>query len=96
MQREKNKKLHDFKFGTFVGRFGSDGKASMAVKGLKNKIARSLALSPLGQYAKLTLGSLMFFQQLLAVQTAMSATIVLIGKLFGQLEAFRAGLTSVI
>ena len=26
---------NDFKFGTFVGRFWSDGAASMAVKGLK-------------------------------------------------------------
>ena len=27
--------LNDFKFGTFVDRFQSDGAASMAVKGLK-------------------------------------------------------------
>ena len=26
--------LNDFKFGTFIGRFGSDGAASMEVKGL--------------------------------------------------------------
>ena len=33
---EKNlrKKLNDFKFATFIGRFPSDGAASMAVKGL--------------------------------------------------------------
>ena len=29
------KGLNDFKFGTFVGRFWSDGAASMAVKGLR-------------------------------------------------------------
>ena len=29
------KGLNDFKFGTFVDRFQSDGAASMAVKGLK-------------------------------------------------------------
>ena len=29
------KSLNDFKFGTFAGRFPSDGAASMAVKGLK-------------------------------------------------------------
>ena len=29
--------LNDFKFGTFIGRFPSDGAASMAVKGLSNK-----------------------------------------------------------
>ena len=28
------KSLNDFKFGTFAGRFPSDGAASMAVKGL--------------------------------------------------------------
>ena len=34
-KREKKKEsLNDFKFGTFVGRFPSDGAASMAVKGL--------------------------------------------------------------
>ena len=27
--------LNDFKFGTVIGRFPSDGAASMAVKGLK-------------------------------------------------------------
>ena len=29
-----DKDLNDFKFGTFVGRFWSDGTTSMAVKGL--------------------------------------------------------------
>ena len=38
MQREKTK--NDFKFGTFVGRFGSDGKESMAVKELKKQQLR--------------------------------------------------------
>ena len=28
------KSLNDFKFGSFIGRFQSDGAASMAVKGL--------------------------------------------------------------
>ena len=35
-QKKKTKphNLHGFKFGTFVGRFPSDGSASVAVKGL--------------------------------------------------------------
>ena len=31
------KSLNDFKFGTFIGRFSSDGTPSMAVKGLKER-----------------------------------------------------------
>ena len=31
----KRGSFSDFKFGTFVGRFSSDGVASMAVKGLR-------------------------------------------------------------
>ena len=31
---EKKKKLNDFKFGTSIGRFPSEGEASTAVKGL--------------------------------------------------------------
>ena len=31
------KSLNDFKFGTFTGRFPSDGVASMAVKGLMKR-----------------------------------------------------------
>ena len=30
----EGKRLYDFKFGNFIGRFPSDGAASMAVKGL--------------------------------------------------------------
>ena len=33
--RRGQKSLNGFKFGTFIGRFPSDGEASMAVKGLK-------------------------------------------------------------
>ena len=33
-RKEKSKKLSDFKFATFIGRFPSDGSASVAVKGL--------------------------------------------------------------
>ena len=33
--RSGEKGLNDFRFGTFVGRFQSDGTANMAVKGLK-------------------------------------------------------------
>ena len=36
MQREQ-KSLNGFKFGTFIGRFLSDGAASVAVKGLKTQ-----------------------------------------------------------
>ena len=36
-QREKKKTLNYFKFGTFTGRFSSDGAGSMAVKGLKER-----------------------------------------------------------
>ena len=36
--------LDDFKFGTFTGRFPSDGAASMAVKGLICKDYCSLAM----------------------------------------------------
>ena len=32
------KGLNDFKFGTFIGRFQSDCKASMAVKGLISSV----------------------------------------------------------
>ena len=35
MRRGKIRRLYDFKFGTFIGSFQSDGAASMAVKGLK-------------------------------------------------------------
>ena len=36
MRRDKKKKksLNDFTFGTFIGRFPSDGAASLAAKGL--------------------------------------------------------------
>ena len=34
-------RLHDFKFGTFICRFPSDGAASKAVKGLKNGLHQS-------------------------------------------------------
>ena len=37
----KGKKgLNDFKFGIFIGRFESDGAASMAVKGLRLRLNR--------------------------------------------------------
>ena len=32
----KGKSLNGFKFGTFIGRFPSDGAAGMSVKGLKS------------------------------------------------------------
>ena len=38
MRRERKedlKKKYDFNFGTFIGRFPSDGAASLAVKGLR-------------------------------------------------------------
>ena len=34
LRRSGGKSLNDFKFGTSVGRFSSEGAASMAVKGL--------------------------------------------------------------
>ena len=34
---KKESRLYDFKFGTFIGRFQSDGAARMAVEGLKKK-----------------------------------------------------------
>ena len=34
---EGEKSLNDFRFHTFVGRFQSDGAATMAVKGLRQK-----------------------------------------------------------
>ena len=34
---KEQKSLNDFKFVIFIGRFPSDGAASMAVKGLSNK-----------------------------------------------------------
>ena len=44
---EKEKKLTDFKFGTFVSRFLSDGAASMAAKGLivKNKVTQIVSIN---------------------------------------------------
>ena len=41
------KKLNDFKFGTFTGRFPSDGAASMAVKGLIEAFRTSLCMQAL-------------------------------------------------
>ena len=41
---KRGKGLNDFKFGTFIGRFQSDGAASMAVKWLKEK--NSLCVFP--------------------------------------------------
>ena len=37
------KSLNDFKFGTIVGRFQSDGVASMAMKGLKPEVGQNIA-----------------------------------------------------
>ena len=37
-------RLNDFKFGTFIGRFPSDGSASRAVKGLKGEHDSSIRL----------------------------------------------------
>ena len=34
MRRGRGGGINDFKFGTFIGRFKSDGAASVAVKGL--------------------------------------------------------------
>ena len=41
------KSLNDFKFGTFAGRFPSDGAASMAVKGLKRTFGMVGVYNPL-------------------------------------------------
>ena len=35
LMRRVKKSLNDFKFGTFISRFPSNGGASMSVKGLK-------------------------------------------------------------
>ena len=37
-QAKTGESLNDFKFGTSVGRFSSDGAASTAVKGLNNLV----------------------------------------------------------
>ena len=37
LMRGVKKSLNDFKFGTSIGRFSSDGAASTAAKGLTNK-----------------------------------------------------------
>ena len=41
--KRERKSLHDFKFGTFTGRFPSDGAASMAVKELRAKTGLPVA-----------------------------------------------------
>ena len=33
---ERGERLNDFRFGTLIGRFRSDGAASMSVKGLRS------------------------------------------------------------
>ena len=40
---EGGKGLNDFRFGTFIGSFQSDGVASMAMKGLKPEVGQNIA-----------------------------------------------------
>ena len=43
LKRPGPKSLNSFKFGTFIGRFPSDGAASMTVKGLMADTLKDLA-----------------------------------------------------
>ena len=47
LMRKGKKPLTDFKFGTFVGRFLSDGATSMAAKGLivRNKVTQTVSIN---------------------------------------------------
>ena len=47
MLMRKGKNLNDFKIGPFVGRFLSDGAASIAAKGLivRNKVTQTVSIN---------------------------------------------------